>query len=164
MLARTDVLELLLDQQDEFVALLLQGAVDVDPCCSPFAERTEASAPSLCIICTDGKTEPTLVLPRNRLSALKIKREIKRENSLVQELMALDMTMVGSKSRLKSIDDYQIFCRQESLPPPMPFVRNSLDRAILFVETSLTRREYNFRVGLLLHAERLKLLKRQHLR
>ena len=161
MLAGTKALEMLLDQQDEFVALRLQGVTDIDHCCSPFADRALASLLSNRITCTVGKSEPALVFDRNRLSALNVNCVIKHENLLIPELMASDMTMVGTKNRVHSMDDNQISCHQKCLPPPMPFVRNAPDRAISFVASSPTRREHNFRVGLSMHAERLKLCKLQ---
>jgi hypothetical protein len=148
----------LLDQQDDFYDLFLQDLMDADPCCSPFASKTDASKFCNRTKCSNVESVRSLKLDRNKLSALTCSSFIKHGNRLTKSSITFDMAMAGTgsiKSHVHSMDDSQIPCHKKSLPPPMPFVRNALDRVTYGHTASSVRREYNFRVGLSLHAERL---------
>ena len=70
---------------------------------------------------------------------------------------------MDSKTRLSCTDDSRLHssCILEIWPPPAPFVRQSVVSPILMdAPTMSMRREYNFRVGLSLHAERMRMYAR----
>jgi hypothetical protein len=145
------------DQQEEFVDLLLQYLLDADPCCNPYVESTEASSspPAKRTKCFDGELVHSSVLDQNETSALSTGCIFQRENLLTTRESPTSEMMDFMNRREHSVFDSQIACAQNNLPPPMPFVRNIRSHEIDYDATAPARQEYNIRVGLSLHAERL---------
>ena len=150
------------DQQEEFVDLLLQYLLDADPCCNPYVERAQASPPPKRTKCFDEESVYSSVLDQNRTSALSTSCTFKH-GSLLTTRESPDMMDCIHRCEC-SVDDGQITCAQNSLPPPMPFVRNGkISRyQIKYDATAPARHEYNLRIGQSLHSERLHVLSMSH--
>ncbi len=147
-------------QQEEIVDLLLQYLLDANPCCNPYVESVKASSSPLPkrTKCVDGESVHSTVLDQKKNSALKTSVFLKHENlPMPQASTTADMLNYINR-REHSVDDGQLACAQNSLPPPMPFVRNARSHGICYVVTAPARQEYNKRIGQLLDAERLHVL------